>query len=238
MTPLLTLDEAVKSHGGKQLLDVGPLALQKGDLIVLSGDNGSGKTTLLKMLAGLEASDRLRLRFDGFEASAAHYPRELRRAIVYVHQHPYLFNTTIADNIAYGLRLRGLAVQERERRIGEAIAWAGVSHLLEVEPRRLSGGEKQRVALARAKVLEPRVLLVDEPTANLDAQARAQVVERRRATTASWSPATTASCWSCKARAAGTSSKGRSKRHCREHGNPEAGSATPPAPGRFNRRRG
>jgi tungstate transport system ATP-binding protein len=182
MTALLALDEAVKSHAGKELLNVGPLALGKGDLIVLSGDNGSGKTTLLKMLAGLEPSDRLRMRFDGFEASAGHYPRELRRMIVYVHQHPYLFNTSIADNIRYGLRMRAMTAQERERRIGEAIAWAGVSHLLEVEPRRLSGGEKQRVALARAKVLEPRVLLVDEPTANLDAQARAQVVELLRKT--------------------------------------------------------
>lgn len=182
MTTLLALDEAVKSHGGKELLNVGPLALAKGDLIVLSGDNGSGKTTLLKMLAGLEASDRLRMRFDGFEAGAGHYPRELRRMIVYVHQHPYLFNSSIADNIRYGLRLRSMPAEERERRIGEAIAWAGVSHLLEVEPRRLSGGEKQRVALARAKVLEPRVLLVDEPTANLDAQARAQVVELLRRT--------------------------------------------------------
>jgi ABC-type multidrug transport system ATPase subunit len=68
MTALLALDEAVKSHAGKELLNVGPLALGKGDLIVLSGDNGSGKTTLLKMLAGLEPSDRLRMRFDGFEA--------------------------------------------------------------------------------------------------------------------------------------------------------------------------
>ena len=182
MTALLTLDAARKSHGGKPLLEVGPLLLGKGDLIVLSGDNGSGKTTLLKMLAGLEASDRLCLRFGRFEASAAHYPRELRRMIVYVHQHPYLFNTSIADNIRYGLRLRRMAPAEREKRVAEAIAWAGVSQLLAVEPRRLSGGEKQRVALARAKVLEPRVLLVDEPTANLDAQARAQVVELLRST--------------------------------------------------------
>jgi tungstate transport system ATP-binding protein len=179
---LLTLDHAVKTHGGKALLDVGPAEMRKGELIVLSGDNGSGKTTLLKMLAGLEASDRLRMRFEAFEASAANYPRELRRMILYVHQHPYLFNTSIADNIAYGLRLRGMAAGERARRVDAAIAWAGVSQLRDVEPRRLSGGEKQRVALARAMVLEPRLLLVDEPTANLDAQARAQVIELLRAT--------------------------------------------------------
>jgi tungstate transport system ATP-binding protein len=182
MTALVRIDAAVKAHGGKALLDVGPIALEKGELIVLSGDNGSGKTTLLKMLAGLEHSDRLSLHFGGVEASARHYPRELRRAIVYVHQHPYLFNTSIEDNIRYGLRVRGMPAQERERRVREALAWAGVSHLLAVEPRRLSGGEKQRVALARAKVLDPRVLLVDEPTANLDAQARVQVIELLRKT--------------------------------------------------------
>jgi tungstate transport system ATP-binding protein len=182
MSALLTVDGAAKSYGGKALLDIGRLALAQGDLIVLSGDNGSGKSTLLKMLAGLEPADRLRMAFDGVAATEAHYPRELRRRIVYVHQHPYLFNTSIADNIRYGLRLRDVEAAERERRVEEAIAWAGVGHLLGVAPVRLSGGEKQRVALARAKVLDPRVLLVDEPTASLDTQARAQVTELLRKT--------------------------------------------------------
>jgi tungstate transport system ATP-binding protein len=182
MTVLVDIAEACKSFGEKPLLAIGPLALAQGDLIVLTGDNGSGKTTFLKMLAGLERGDRLTLRYNGLSASAAHYPRELRREIVYVHQHPYLFNTSIVDNVRYGLRLREMAAAEREQRIAEAIAWAGVGHLLQVEPRRLSGGEKQRVALARAHALRPRVLLVDEPTANLDTQARAQVIELLRKT--------------------------------------------------------
>lgn len=182
MTALLEVGAASKRFGAKTLLDVGALTLAAGDLIVLSGDNGSGKTTFLKMLAGLERGDRLRLRFDGIEASEASYPRELRHAIIYVHQHPYLFDTSIADNIRYGLRLRKLPAGERERRVRDAIAWAGVEPLAQVPPRRLSGGEKQRVALARAKVLEPRVLLVDEPTANLDAQSRIQVIDLLRKT--------------------------------------------------------
>ena len=182
MSALLALAEAYKAYGGKPLLDVGALSLSAGDLIVLTGDNGSGKTTFLKMLAGLERGDRLRLRFDGVEADARVYPAALRRSIVYVHQHPYLFNTSIADNLRYGLRLRHVDADIRERAVREAIEWAGVGHLLDVPPKRLSGGEKQRVALARAKVLEPRVLLVDEPTASLDAQARAQVIELLRKT--------------------------------------------------------
>jgi tungstate transport system ATP-binding protein len=182
MSPLVTVGEATKAYGESKLLAVGALTLAAGDLIVLTGDNGSGKTTLLKMLAGLERGDRLRLAFDGLDATAGNYPRELRRSIVYVHQHPYLFNTSIAENIRYGLRLRGMGADERERRVQSAIAWAGVAHLLDVAPKRLSGGEKQRVALARARALEPRVLLVDEPTASLDAQARAQVIELLRKT--------------------------------------------------------
>jgi tungstate transport system ATP-binding protein len=182
MSALVQLEAAAKRYGDKTLLDVGPLALAAGDLIVLTGDNGSGKTTLLKMLAGLEHGDRLRMRFDGIEATERRYPAELRRAVIYVHQHPYLFNTTIAENIRYGLKLRRLPAAEREKRTREALEWAGVAGLADVPPRRLSGGEKQRVALARAKVLEPRVLLVDEPTANLDAQARSQVIELLRRT--------------------------------------------------------
>jgi tungstate transport system ATP-binding protein len=176
VSALLDIGALAKRFGDKALLDTGPLALNKGELIVLTGDNGSGKTTLLKIIAGLERADRLRLRFEDMEATERRYPGELRRRVVYVHQHPYLFATSIAANVRYGLRMRGMEAAERERRVEEAIAWAGVEHLASVPPQRLSGGEKQKVALARAKVLEPRVMLVDEPTANLDAQARAQVI--------------------------------------------------------------
>ena len=182
MSALLEVGAIEKRFGAKALLDTGPLAMNAGDLIVLTGDNGSGKTTLLKIIAGLERADRMSLAFDGLAASEREYPGELRRHIVYVHQHPYLFASSIAANIRYGLRMRGMDAAERERRVDEAIAWAGVEELGSVPPQRLSGGEKQRVALARAKVLEPRVMLVDEPTASLDAQARAQVIALLRKT--------------------------------------------------------
>ena len=182
MSALLEVGAIAKRFGEKTLLDTWPLTLNAGDLIVLTGDNGSGKTTLLKIIAGLERADRMSLAFDGLRASERDYPGELRRRIVYVHQHPYLFASSIAANIRYGLRLRRLDLPERERRVNDAIAWAGVEDLAAVPPQRLSGGEKQRVALARAKVLEPRVMLVDEPTASLDAQARAQVISLLRKT--------------------------------------------------------
>jgi tungstate transport system ATP-binding protein len=104
------------------------------------------------------------------------YPRALRQAIVYVHQHPILFSTTVADNIGYGLVVRGAPPGFVQPVVEDAMAWAGVTHLRATNPARLSGGEKQRVALARAKVLQPRLLLLDEPTANLDGAAREQVI--------------------------------------------------------------
>ncbi len=182
MSVVVSIAALAKSFGDKVLLDTGPLTLSHGDLIILTGDNGSGKTTLLKMIAGLERGGRMRMRFEGALASESNYPRDLGRRIVYVHQHPYLFNTSIADNIRYGLRLRRIEAAERERRVREAMAWAGMEDLASVAPRGLSGGEKQRVALARAKVLDPRVLLVDEPTASLDAQSRTQVIGLLRKT--------------------------------------------------------
>jgi tungstate transport system ATP-binding protein len=100
----------------------------------------------------------------------------LRSEVIYVHQHPYLFHTTVAANIGYGLSARRMPSQARDRVVAEAMAWAGVEHLRAVPPQKLSGGEKQRVALARAHVLHPKVLLLDEPTANLDAEARGQIV--------------------------------------------------------------
>ena len=143
---------------------------------VVTGANGPGKSTLLRILAGLEPATVREARFLG-EAVALHpYPRALREAIVYVHQHPVMFSTSVEKNIAYGLQARGLAAFEVQRRVGEAMDWAGVSHLRHADPTLLSGGEKQRVALARARVLRPRLLLLDEPTSSLDGAAREQVI--------------------------------------------------------------
>jgi tungstate transport system ATP-binding protein len=144
---------------------------------VLTGINGAGKSTLLRVLGGLERAEIDSMRFEGEDVLRVHpYPRALRKAIVYVHQHPILFSTSVAHNIGYGLEVRGVAREKVAGMVEEAMAWAGVSHLGATNPALLSGGEKQRVALARAKVLQPRLLLLDEPTANLDGQAREQVI--------------------------------------------------------------
>lgn len=173
---LLVVEGVRKSFGARRILDVLKLELAAGESYALTGENGSGKTTLLRILAGLEAAEVDVCRFDGKTVDLQCYPGWLRRDVIYVHQHPYLFRGSIADNIAYGLKARGLAHSVRTRLVQEAIAWAGVGNLLNVPPHSLSGGEKQRVALARARVLHPRLFLLDEPTANLDAEARQQTM--------------------------------------------------------------
>ncbi|MBI4989731.1 MAG: energy-coupling factor ABC transporter ATP-binding protein [Rhodocyclales bacterium] len=174
---ILVLEGVRKSFGTRRILDVSKLELVAGESYVLTGENGSGKSTFLRVLAGLEDAEVDVFNFEGKLIDLQAYPRWLRHDVIYVHQHPYLFRGSIVDNIAYGLKARGLAASACEPLVKEAIAWAGVRDLLDVPPHRLSGGEKQRVALARARVLHPRLFLIDEPTANLDAEARQQTMK-------------------------------------------------------------
>ena len=167
-----------KTIHGRLLLDIDELCLHAGRCVALSGRNGVGKSTLMRMLAGIEQADALALhRNDGPLLRGRAARNWVRGQVIYVHQHPYLFDRRVADNIGYGLRCRGIVGAEAARRVDEALDWAGLSHLRERNAREVSGGERQRLALARAWVLRPRLLLLDEPTANLDAQARQQAFE-------------------------------------------------------------
>lgn len=173
---LLAISALEKSFAERRLFSIDALTLNAGESYVLTGENGAGKSTLLRILSGIEMPGS----GDGFFADRSFnwrpYPDWLRREVIYVHQQPYLFHTSVADNIAYGLRARGVERIERERRVAQAISWARLDYLLGTPPQKLSGGEKQRVALARAWVLAPKVLLLDEPTANLDAESRLQTL--------------------------------------------------------------
>jgi tungstate transport system ATP-binding protein len=166
-----------KRHGERLLFDIACMEIATHSAYVLTGINGAGKSTLLRILGGLERAEIDSLRFEGMEERPYPYPRALRESIVYVHQHPVMFSTSIEHNIGYGLQVRGVPKLDAARKVEEAMAWAGVTHLRGTDPTQLSGGERQRVALARARVLCPKLLLLDEPTANLDGQAREQVIE-------------------------------------------------------------
>lgn len=174
---LLQVSDLRKSFGERLLFDISQLILERGYSYLLTGNNGAGKTTLLRVLAGLEPAEMSRLSYEGRAIASHEICAQLAPRVIYLHQHPYLFSTSVAANVAYGLKAAGIAHRKQDLAVHEAMTWAGVHHLAHIAPHRLSGGEKQRVALARARVLNPDILLLDEPTANLDESARKQVAE-------------------------------------------------------------
>lgn len=144
----------------------GPLSIRRGEVFVVLGPNGAGKSTLLRLLAMLETPTAGTLEFLGTPVGAARPPLALRRRVVMVFQRPLLLNSPVRANVAYGLKIRG--ERAADRKVERALAQVGLSELKDVPARSLSGGEAQRAALARALVIEPDVMLLDEPTANLD----------------------------------------------------------------------
>ena len=151
-------------------LDLDSLVVPNGGILALVGPNGSGKTTLLTLLAFLLRPDRGRIEFAGRDPWATDEgPGLARRDAVLLTHHPYLFRGTIADNVGFGLRLRKLADGDVAGRVREALALVELDGWQAKPVSGLSAGQAQRTAIARALALRPRVLLLDEPTANLDA---------------------------------------------------------------------
>ncbi|MDN5343964.1 MAG: tungstate transport system ATP-binding protein [Clostridia bacterium] len=162
--------------GGRQVLAVDRLTLGRGEVWGLIGPNGAGKSTLLQALALLEKPAAGAIYFDGQRVD---YRQALswRRQLAVVFQEPLLLDTTVFNNVAMGLRFRGLARAAIKERVEHWLAALQISHLAERPARRLSGGESRRVSLARAFVLEPQVLFLDEPFAALDAPTRGALLE-------------------------------------------------------------
>ncbi len=162
-----------KSFGSFRALHDVHLEVPNGSLLALLGPSGSGKTTLLRIIAGLEAADQgTVLHHD--EDITAYEARD--RKVGFVFQHYALFrHMTIADNIGYGLRVRGIPKPERQKRVGELLKLIRLDGLESRYPAQLSGGQRQRVALARALAARPNVLLLDEPFGALDAKVRQEL---------------------------------------------------------------
>lgn len=156
-----------KAYAGQNVLAIDELSIMNGETLALVGPSGSGKSTLLRILNFLEDPTSGQIEFMGRTCSnAGELPLALRRKVTTVFQRPVLLNRSIYDNVMLALRWQGKAADRGS--VSSALSALGITHLSERRARTLSGGEAQRVALARAIVTQPALLLLDEPTANLD----------------------------------------------------------------------
>ncbi|HFD88285.1 MAG TPA: ATP-binding cassette domain-containing protein [Gammaproteobacteria bacterium] len=166
--------EIYKRYGRQEILSDLALEIHPGEFTLITGANGSGKTTLLRIIAGLDRPDRAGVMLVGEMRSWRKSRRELRKRSVYLHQRPYLIAGTVLDNLRFALSVNRIKGRDARRRLDRAIDNFFLESLLHREARSLSGGEQQRLALGRACLTEPEVMLLDEPTANMDAASRAQ----------------------------------------------------------------
>jgi tungstate transport system ATP-binding protein len=173
---LYQLEDVVQHYERHTVLRIPTLTIEQGEIFALVGPNGAGKSTLLRLLALLEAPSEgtIGLRLNGHEVFYDNVSNADRRQLTMVFQRPILLSRTVWANVSYGLDLR--RQRNVEDRIKAILKQLGLSSLAAASSHTLSGGEAQRVALARAMVLEPQILLLDEPTANLD-PANVSVVE-------------------------------------------------------------
>ena len=172
--------EVHKRFGKNRVLGGADIDIASHDCLVITGPNGAGKTTLLRILAGLEKPDAADIRVD--DEAPSNWRKQRRRllkSVMYLHQQPYMLAGSLRRNIEYAARLNP-AIADRANSVSKAIRWAGLEGLEAQSAASLSGGQKQRVALARARLRDPQILLLDEPTANLDNDSRARTLQMLR----------------------------------------------------------
>jgi ABC-type Fe3+/spermidine/putrescine transport system ATPase subunit len=178
-TPDVELVGATKRFGAVTAVDAVDLAVRPGEFLSLLGPSGCGKTTTLRLIAGFEHPDEGEVRIGGRDVSRLPpYKRNVNTVFQSYALFPHL---NVRDNVAYGLKQRGLRRRERRTRAGEMLELVHLAGYEKRKPRQLSGGQQQRVALARALVMQPQVLLLDEPLGALDLKVRKQLqVELKR----------------------------------------------------------
>ena len=169
----LELQNVTKTFGDHKAVNAIDLAVRKGEFVSLLGPSGCGKTTTLQMIAGFVPLTSGRIQLDGRDLADV---KPAERGLGIVFQSYALFpHMTAAQNVAFGLEMRNVPREDRDRRVREALALVGLAGFEERFPRRMSGGQQQRVALARALVIRPQILLLDEPLSNLDAKLREEM---------------------------------------------------------------
>ncbi len=175
-TPLYRLREVRKSYDATFQLEIAALEIRTGEVLALLGPTGAGKSTLLRLLAGVEIASGGRVEIGEPRLDAVNLPLVWRRRIAMVHQRPMLLNRDVRTNIEYGLQLRGISSSRKRSDIDRLLDRFGLTKFASQAGRTLSGGQTQLVALARALIVEPDILLLDEPTAHLD-PAHVEIVE-------------------------------------------------------------
>jgi cobalt/nickel transport system ATP-binding protein len=182
--PEIEVDRVRFAYSGNPVLDGVSLRVGKGDRIALLGANGSGKSTLLRLIDGLIFPSSGVIRFRGQQVDERSLARDefnfaFRRAVGFVFQNPdvQLFHSTVYEEVAFGPLQLGLPQDEIDERVHAALDRVGAAHLKARGPHRLSGGEKKKVAIAATIVLNPSILLLDEPTAWLDPRSQYQIIE-------------------------------------------------------------
>jgi len=168
----IELRNVTKNFGDFMIDDVSFYA-ESGDYLIIFGPSGAGKSLILELIAGVHLPDSGKIFVDGIDVT--YFPPE-KRGLSIVYQDYMLFpHMTGYENIAYGLKVRGYSAEEIERRVNEVAEKLNIKHVLNKKPYQMSGGEQQRVAIARALVIEPKALLLDEPTSNLDISLKSSV---------------------------------------------------------------
>ncbi|MBI2761177.1 MAG: ABC transporter ATP-binding protein, partial [Chloroflexi bacterium] len=173
--PVISLRQVTKRFGSVAAVDGVSLDIARGSFVTLLGPSGCGKTTTLRLLAGFYTPDEGQIEIEGRVVN--HLPPHKRDTAMVFQDYALFPHMSVRDNVGYGLKVRGTKRGERRDRVDAALAQVGLAGLGARSPFQLSGGQQQRVALARALVLNPSVLLLDEPLSNLDAKLRASVRE-------------------------------------------------------------
>jgi multiple sugar transport system ATP-binding protein len=168
----VTFDDVAKRYGDVTVIEHLDLHIDDGELMVLVGPSGCGKSTALRMIAGLEEVSAGTISIG--ERPVNHLPPKDRDIAMVFQSYALYPHMSVRENLEFGLRMRGIERDERNRRVANAAEILGIGHLLDRKPKDLSGGQRQRVAVGRAIVRQPAVFLFDEPLSNLDAKLRVQ----------------------------------------------------------------
>lgn len=165
---IFRVENLIKNYGDKNVLNIEAMEIYKNKITAIIGPSGAGKSTLLHLLNGIEPPSSGSIWFEDRRIEYKDMDLDIRRSMVMVFQKPVVFSTTVYENLAYGLKLRGMEKKEIEKRVEEMLEVTGLKDKSQQKANTLSGGEAQRVAVARAMIIRPKALLLDEPTTNLD----------------------------------------------------------------------